>query len=180
MICSDVLKSGRPGWNTRRRARPAPPGSERPGTRHRGRRGCSDARAQMLNHWSESKDRLLACLARNPKYRSIGRGTAEPLGSGDRCTPLPSDSSRQVPRIRHTSPRWRDRRRPSCNLPLSEPAFEPFPDERAQRLLGLHGDSPHSTECGRLAQMAKAKPEKGAESRSPAGTTRVLPMQSGR
>ena len=60
--------------------------------------------------------------------------------------------------------------------PWQNPACEPFPDERTQRLLGLHDDSPHSTEYGRLAQMAKPKPEKGRES-EPAGTTRVLPMQ---
>jgi len=96
-------------------------GSARPGTRRSGRRGRrSDARVQMLNHRSELKDRPLARLARSPKCRSIGRGTAEPLGSGDRCTPLPSYSSRQVPRIRHTFLRWRDRRRPSCNHRLAE------------------------------------------------------------
>jgi hypothetical protein len=88
---------------------------------------ASDARAQMLNHRSESKDRPLACLAQSPKCRSIGRGTAEPLGSGDRCTPLPSYSSRQVPRIRHTFLRWRDRRRPSCNRPLAEPRSRACP-----------------------------------------------------
>src|SRR4030095_16420231 len=48
--------------------------------------------------------------------------------------------------------------------PWQTPACEPFPDERTQRLLGLHDDSPHSTECGRLAQMAQPKPEEGRES----------------
>jgi hypothetical protein len=39
------------------------------------------ASVDVLNHRSESKDRLLACLARSPKCRSTAHGTEESWGS---------------------------------------------------------------------------------------------------